>query len=91
MQAHALYNSVSARKPQDPHWTLKAFQLQQDYWGDECSMKYADQKEITARLAAQLQAIREQFRQEIAEVEVLVRTFEDDVIEPDIKRQFTTK
>ena len=54
-------------------------------------MGYDDQKEITSRLAAQLQAIREQFRQEIAEVEVLVRTFEDDVIEPDIKRQFTTK
>ena len=54
-------------------------------------MGYDDQKEITSRLAARLQAIREQLRQEIAEVQVLVRTFEDDVIEPDIKRQFTTK
>ena len=65
LQAHALYNSNSARKPADEQWVEKAFELQKLYWGENSVVDLEAQKTLTKKLKITLGCIRDKYRKEI--------------------------
>ena len=71
-QAHSLYNSLSAREPDNERWTREAFKLQKLYWGDNSSVDYETQKTLTNKLKSELEQIRDKYRVEIKFADELV-------------------
>ena len=64
LQAHALYNSAFARRPDKDLWSQKSFEMQQKYLGPRCRITYKQQREMTDCLKARLKTIREVCRAE---------------------------
>ena len=71
-QAHSLYNSASAREPCEETWKRKAFDIQQTYWGNKCTLDYEKQKVLTNSLKKELVSIRNNFREANKNAETLV-------------------
>ena len=79
-QAHSLFNSIAVRKPKEDEWKIKAFELQKLYWGDNSSIDYETQGNLTNHLKSELEHIRDKYRVEIKQVDELVSQFDNNYI-----------
>ena len=87
-QAHGLYSSNSARRPNDQIWREKSFNLQTQYWGENSNMSFTEQQKITHDLVSELESIRKHFREECAKADALVELFESDSVDQAVLQDF---
>ena len=76
LQAHALYNSISCRKPEFLGWKKQAFSVQQEYLGESSSFKFEQQQKLTASLKKDLEAIRNESREKMKSAHALANEYE---------------
>ena len=75
-QAHALYNSVSVRKPQYDGWKERIFEVQQAYWKGSAGIGYQEQQKINSELSEILEGIRDEGREAIKSTEKISQRFD---------------
>ena len=75
-QAHALYNSVSVRKPQYDGWKERIFEAQQAYWKGSAGIGYQEQQKINSDLSKILEGIRYEGREAIKSTEKISQRFD---------------
>ena len=78
-QAHALYNSVNVRQPDDEEWHKKVFSTQMDYWKEHSQMTYEQHRSLKFQLQSELRSIREVNNREVAGSEYLVNNLEQTI------------
>ena len=88
MQAHSIYNSVATRKPQTDEWNKRAYEVQQQYWGDKSKVTYPEQKDLTIRLRAQLEAIRAECREKMRTPDDMVDVLENKTEDENWDKQY---
>ena len=59
--------------------------------GENSTVSFSDQQQITHDLSDELKSIRTQYRADCAEVEVLVKQFDKDVVDPAVQQEFYDK
>ena len=76
------------RSPDEGHWRTKAFELQKFYWGDKSSTTHEAHKKLIDELKSELNQIRETFRESIKNADDLVREFQGDNVDNEVRQQY---
>ena len=91
IQAHSLYNSAAARRPQLEGWKRKAFDIQKAYLSEWSDITYDQQTILTEKLSIRVQAIRDRLRKALDSADEKANAFSIDQTHPaDMMSDFTS-
>lgn len=74
-----MYNSVGVRDPQEIHWTQKAFEMQQKYWGGSSkNHTITAEMDLATELHKQLELVRQKARERLQKADETANGFSNE-------------